>query len=343
MLDPAPPRAPRAGAPRGARRGDPVEIVRALVHEPVAGASCRHAACSHPASSPLGSPRCASAGEHYFSEAWLDELRRGCTSGSRRAREAHPLDPGVPLAELLPAEPWAPHVLNLLEVERRGAKAYLPGAAAASASEREAAAELEAQLAQEEIAKVDDQRARRVPRGARPPAPRRRRLRRLDGALRPRPRLLADARPDHARRRSATRSASAAAPRNSCSSATTRTGSRAGWATPVYCGGARDARRAGRGPRPDLPGLRRDEPPRRRRRRRRVRLRRVRLRRAKRRLTHRGLGALRPRADLPQAGCGRPVTLPRSARHALARASDTSGNPPNARRRAVFSRPVEGT
>jgi selenocysteine-specific elongation factor len=70
--------------------------------------------------------------------------------------ESDPLDPGVPLAELLPSEPWASHVLNLLEVERRGAKAYLPGAAAALGERAQAASALEALLAQEEIAKVDD-------------------------------------------------------------------------------------------------------------------------------------------------------------------------------------------
>jgi selenocysteine-specific elongation factor len=47
-------------------------------------------------------------------------------------------------------------VVNLLEVERRGAKAYLPGAAAALGERAQAASELEALLAQEEIAKVDD-------------------------------------------------------------------------------------------------------------------------------------------------------------------------------------------
>ena len=69
------------------------------------------------------------------------------------AAERHP---GVALAELLPPEPWTPHVLNLLEVERRGAKAYLPGAAAALGERAQAASELEARLSQEEIAKVDD-------------------------------------------------------------------------------------------------------------------------------------------------------------------------------------------
>ena len=43
-----------------------------------------------------------------------------------------------------------------MEVERRGAKAYLPGAAAALGERAQAASELEALLEQEEIAKVDD-------------------------------------------------------------------------------------------------------------------------------------------------------------------------------------------
>jgi selenocysteine-specific elongation factor len=47
-------------------------------------------------------------------------------------------------------------VLNLLEVERRGAKAYLPGAAAALGERAQAASQLEALLGREEIAKVED-------------------------------------------------------------------------------------------------------------------------------------------------------------------------------------------
>jgi hypothetical protein len=62
----------------------------------------------------------------------------------------------VPIAELLPAEPWAQPVLNLLEIERRGAKAYLPGTTAALGERTQAASDLEEQLAKEEIAKVDD-------------------------------------------------------------------------------------------------------------------------------------------------------------------------------------------
>jgi len=60
--------------------------------------------------------------------------------------EAAPLEPGVPLAELLPAQPWASVVLPLLPVERRGGLAYLPGAAASLGPRADAAAELEAVL-----------------------------------------------------------------------------------------------------------------------------------------------------------------------------------------------------
>ncbi len=106
---------------------------------------------------------------------------------------------------------------------------------AALGERAEAAAELEARLAQEEIVKVDDKRARRVPRRGGQAAPRRRRVSRC----RPRS-TTAAASCSHRSTRSrcpgsATRSASAAAPRSCCSSATTRTGSRYGSATGACC------------------------------------------------------------------------------------------------------------
>jgi selenocysteine-specific elongation factor len=97
-----------------------------------------------------------SAGEHYFSEEWLHALREQVRARLAARAAASPLDPGLPLAELLPNEPWAPYVLNLLEVERRGAKAYLPGATATLGERAEAAAALEETLARDEIAKVED-------------------------------------------------------------------------------------------------------------------------------------------------------------------------------------------
>jgi selenocysteine-specific elongation factor len=130
--------------------------VRALVHEPVSGASLHARGLLPPDELARGLASVRAAGEYHFSEAWLEGLR-GTVRERLAARAAsNPLDPGLPLAELLPPEPWTQHVLNLLGVERRGAKAYLPGATAALGAREDAAADLVAQLAREEIAKVED-------------------------------------------------------------------------------------------------------------------------------------------------------------------------------------------
>jgi selenocysteine-specific elongation factor len=67
-----------------------------------------------------------------------------------------PLDPGLPLAELLPAEPWAPSIAPLLELERRGGKAYLPGAAPQLGEKAAEAAAVEARLAAEDLVRLED-------------------------------------------------------------------------------------------------------------------------------------------------------------------------------------------
>jgi selenocysteine-specific elongation factor len=156
VLDPAPPRKLEPERLAVLEHGDPEDIVRALVHAPVTGRELQARGVLAPAELARGLTAVRAAGEHVFSEAWLAELRANVHARLAARAESNPLDPGVPLAELLPPEPWAPHVLNLLEVERRGAKAYLPGAAAALGERAQAASELEAKLAQEEIAKVDD-------------------------------------------------------------------------------------------------------------------------------------------------------------------------------------------
>jgi selenocysteine-specific elongation factor len=156
VLDPAPPRKLEPERLAVLDRGDPAEIVRALVHAPVATRDLQTRGVLTPGELARGLAAVRAAGEHVFSDAWLAELRANVRTRLAARAESDPLDPGVPLAELLPPEPWAPHVLNLLEVERRGAKAYLPGAAAALGERAQAASELEALLAQEEIAKVDD-------------------------------------------------------------------------------------------------------------------------------------------------------------------------------------------
>jgi selenocysteine-specific elongation factor len=156
VLDPDPPRKLEPERLAVLERGDPEEIVGALVHAPVTGRDLQARGVLAPGELARGLAAVHAAGEHVFSDAWLTELRTNVRARLAARAESDPLDPGVPLAALLPAEPWAPHVLNLLELERRGAKAYLPGAAAALGERAEAASALEALLAQEEIARVED-------------------------------------------------------------------------------------------------------------------------------------------------------------------------------------------
>jgi selenocysteine-specific elongation factor len=156
VLDPAPPRRLEPERLAVLERGTPEEIVRALVHEPVTGRDLQARGVLAPGELARGLTAVHGAGEYVFAEAWLADLRAGVRERLAARAASNPLDPGVTLAELLPSEPWAQHVLNLLEVERRGAKAYLPGATAALGERAQAASELEAQLAREEIAKVGD-------------------------------------------------------------------------------------------------------------------------------------------------------------------------------------------
>jgi selenocysteine-specific elongation factor len=156
VLDPAPPRRLEPARLATLEAGDPVAIVRSLVHAPVSGRDLQARGLLEPADLAQGLASVRTAGDHYFSDEWVAGLRNEVRARLAGRAAANPLDPGLPLAELLPNEPWATSVLNLLEVERRGAKAYLPGATAALGERAQAASELEAQLAQEEIAKVDD-------------------------------------------------------------------------------------------------------------------------------------------------------------------------------------------
>ncbi|HEX6761233.1 MAG TPA: SelB C-terminal domain-containing protein, partial [Gaiellaceae bacterium] len=156
VLDPAPPRRLDPARLEPLERGDPIEIVRSLVHEPVTGRELQSRGLLTPPELARGLSAVRSAGEFFFSESWLDGLRRRARARLAERAAANPLDPGLPLAELLPAEPWAPYLVNLLEVERRGTKAYLPGAAAGLGARAAAADELEASLETAEVVRVDD-------------------------------------------------------------------------------------------------------------------------------------------------------------------------------------------
>jgi hypothetical protein len=55
----------------------------------------------------LGLGELGHAGEWFFAPEWLDELRATTRTRLAERAEASPLDPGLPLAQLLPAEAWA--------------------------------------------------------------------------------------------------------------------------------------------------------------------------------------------------------------------------------------------
>jgi selenocysteine-specific elongation factor len=135
VLDPSPPRHASLERMELVERGE----IAATVHEPVRADALAH----------LGElAGVVEAGGWVFSSAWLDELRSDL---DRRLARADPLDPGIPP----PPEPWAPAVVPLLGLERRGAKLYRPGAAAELGDRAGAAAALEAQLGLEPV-KLDD-------------------------------------------------------------------------------------------------------------------------------------------------------------------------------------------
>jgi selenocysteine-specific elongation factor len=156
VLDPAPPRGLDAERLAVLERGEPEEIVRALVHEPVTGPELQARGVLTPHELARGLAGVHAAGDVYFSEAWLDELRARVRSRLEERARTNPLDPGIAIAELLPPAPWAPALVNLLGVERRGGTAYLPGTAAQLGNRAQAASELQAELAAGDAVKVAD-------------------------------------------------------------------------------------------------------------------------------------------------------------------------------------------
>jgi selenocysteine-specific elongation factor len=156
VLDPAPPRSLDPRRLEVLERGDPEEIVRLLVREPVTGTSLQARGVLAPAELARGLAALEQAGDWYFAREWLDELRASARERLARRAEESPLDPGLPLAELLPPEPWAQSVAPLLHVERRGGKAFHPGAAPRLGEKTAAAEELEARLASDDLVRLDD-------------------------------------------------------------------------------------------------------------------------------------------------------------------------------------------
>ena len=236
MLDPAPPRRLDEERLELLERGDPASIVSATVHAPVSVESLRARGLLAPAELEEGLAAVVQAGGWAFSQMWLEETRESVVDRLRARAEAEPLEPGLAVAELLPPEPWAPAVLPLLPIERRGGMAYLPGVAASLGARAAAAEELGHALDEAGLAavKVDDPELARYLEGDG-------RLVRLgDGFASRRPPTSVRASssspsaPPRARSRSpasATSRAWAVATPSCCSSGSTRTASPAGSAT----------------------------------------------------------------------------------------------------------------
>ena len=87
------------------------------------------------------------AGDWYFAPDWLAELHNRVRGRLQQHASREPLDPGLPVGQVLLGQPWANAVAPLLELERRGGKLYLPGTAPSLAGREDDAAKLEAELA----------------------------------------------------------------------------------------------------------------------------------------------------------------------------------------------------
>ena len=96
------------------------------------------------------------SGDWAYRPTWLEGVRAIVRERLQARAESNPLDPGIPLAELLPNEPWAPAILPLLHAERRNGKAFAPGAAASLGDRAEAAERLEAELADGGLVRIED-------------------------------------------------------------------------------------------------------------------------------------------------------------------------------------------
>jgi selenocysteine-specific elongation factor len=156
VLDPSPPRALDEKRLEVLETRDPAAIVRATVHAPVMGPALQARALLPPAELAQGLAGIRSAGDWYFSDAWLDELGRRVRNRLRDRAAREPLDPGLPLGQALLNAPWANAVAPLLGLERRGGKLYLPGSAPSLGGREQEAKQLEAELAADGFGKVED-------------------------------------------------------------------------------------------------------------------------------------------------------------------------------------------
>jgi selenocysteine-specific elongation factor len=146
VLDPNPPRAADPERLALLERGDPESIVRAIVHAPVTGAELQGRGLLQPGELARGLATVRSAGDWYFAPEWLAELRERVRTRLQQHASREPLDPGLPIGQVLLGQPWANAIAPLLELERRGGKLYLPGTAPSLDGREDDAAKLEAEV-----------------------------------------------------------------------------------------------------------------------------------------------------------------------------------------------------
>jgi selenocysteine-specific elongation factor len=156
VVDPAPPRRLEPARLEVLERGDPAEIVSLLTPEPITVGELQATGLFTPPQLAEGLSAIEQAGDWAYRPAWLEGVRAVVRDRLAERAETNPVDPGIPLGEVLPREAWAPAILPLLHVERRNGKAYAPGAAPALGDRAEAAARLEAELADGGLARVED-------------------------------------------------------------------------------------------------------------------------------------------------------------------------------------------
>src|SRR5256886_1939673 len=146
VVDPAPPRRLEPARLEVLERGDPGEIVSLLTAEPVTTAALQAMGLFTPAQLATGLAAVDLAGDWAYGPTWLEGVRTVVRERLAARAAENPLDPGIPLGELLPRELWAPAILPLLHFERRDGKAYAPGVAASLGDRAAVAERLEAEL-----------------------------------------------------------------------------------------------------------------------------------------------------------------------------------------------------
>ena len=158
VLDPAPPRRLEPKRLELLEQGDPGSIIEATVGAPILVESLAARGLLSETELEEGLSAVLRAGPWVFSRAWFDETAESVVERLRVRAEQSPLQPGLAVAELLPAEPWATSIVPLLPVERRAGVAYLPGVAATLGARAEAADSLCLELAASGLVavKVDD-------------------------------------------------------------------------------------------------------------------------------------------------------------------------------------------